>query len=132
MSAPINPVPFLKNVGFSGNLLVIATAIAGAESSFIPDRYNPEASYFAARGIPLATAQNEGSRGLFQIFQWEHPMFAGWDLDDPQINCCAMSIIWFEAGKSFNPWSTYRIAPPAYEAHLTQAQAYVAAASSTA
>lgn len=104
-----------KNVGFAADF-AIARAIAQAESSGNPDEYNPEAQFFEERNMSPSAADDRGSYGLWQIFSFEHPEFAGWNLKDPQINACAMAIVYFRAGKSFSPWSTYRSG--AYEKFL--------------
>lgn len=129
MSAPIDGkivAQVARNVGFTGELLRVAVAIAKAESSWDATAYNPEADFFKSRGVAHPNGTNEGSSGLWQIFRGEHPEFEGWDLTIPQINACAMSMIWYRAGKSFDPWSTYRILPAAYLKYLPDADAAVA------
>lgn len=123
----VNAAIYASAVGFTGESLAIAVALAYAESSCIPTAYNSEAAFFEKRGYVHPADTGEGSKGLWQIFEFEHPEFAGWNLFDPQINACAMAMVWYRAGKSFNPWSTYRVQPPAYQSHLAQAQTDVAA-----
>lgn len=123
----INAVPFIRNVGFTGDNLVTAVAIAYAESGCNPDVYFAEASFFEKRGYTHPADTGQGSTGLFQIFAFEHPEFAGWNSRDPQVNCCEMAMIWYRAGRVFTPWSTFRVPPPAYLKHVDQAKADIAA-----
>lgn len=130
MSEPIDGkivAQVAKNVGFSGEELRIAVAIAKAESAWKADAYFPEADFFAARGYAHPSDTGQGSAGLWQTFEFEHPEFAGWNHFDPQVSACEMSMIWLRAGRSFNPWSTFRVQPPAYVNHLAEADAAIAA-----
>jgi hypothetical protein len=90
------------NAGFSGPDLATAVAIALAESSGIPTKYNAET---AARG---GTPQGKGSYGLWQIYLNKHPEFAGWDLFDPQTNANAAYSIYSRRG-GFSDWATYSV-----------------------
>lgn len=92
--------PFARNAGFTPDVLEIAIAIALAESGGDPDAYNPE----TAAGAPAG----EGSYGLWQIYRKAHPLFATWNLRDPQTNACAASIVYQSARNSFGPWSTFQ------------------------
>lgn len=78
----------------------IAAAIAQAESSGIPTRYNPET---AAKG---GTPQGQGSYGLWQIYLKAHPEFAGQNLYDPQANAAAMYAV-SNGCTNFTPWTTF-------------------------
>lgn len=88
------------NAGFSGPDLATAVAIALAESSGNPTKYNPET---AARG---GTPQGQGSYGLWQIYLKMHPEFAGANLFDPQTNANAAYSIYSKRG-GFSDWTTY-------------------------
>jgi hypothetical protein len=89
-----------SNAGFSGPDLATAVAIALAESSGNPGKYNPET---AARG---GTPQGQGSYGLWQIYLKMHPEFAGANLYDPQTNANAAFSIYSRRG-GFSDWTTY-------------------------
>jgi Lysozyme like domain len=94
--------------GFSGSDLQTAVAIALAESSGNPSAYNPE----TAAGTP----DGEGSFGLWQIYLFAHPEFAGLNLYDPQTNANCAYQVYSESG-GFSPWSTYNSG--AYTAYLS-------------
>lgn len=96
---PTTIAQYARNAGFSGPDLVVAVAIAYAESSGNPNAYNPE----TAAGTP----QGKGSYGLWQIYLKAHPEFASWNLYDPQQNANAAYSVYQAAGFSFRPWSTF-------------------------
>lgn len=103
--------------GFRGADLVIAVAIALAESSGNPRAYNPE--------VAAGTPEGQGSKGLWQIYTKVHPEFAGWDLYDPQQNAHAAYSVYRAAGFSFRPWSTFKFGN--YLARMNDAQQGVSA-----
>ena len=86
-----------KNAGFSGTDLIIAVAVAIAESSGNPQAYNPE--------VEAGTPSGQGSYGLWQIYLKAHPEFSGQNLYDPQINANAAYRVFQEQG--WSAWSTY-------------------------
>lgn len=88
------------NAGFSGADLATAVAIALAESQppGNPNSYNQE--------LRAGAPQGKGSYGLWQIFLFKHPEFAGWNLYDPQTNANAAFALYQQAG-GFSPWATY-------------------------
>jgi hypothetical protein len=98
--------------GFQDNDLVVAVAVALAESGGNPLAYNPE----TAAGTP----QGRGSVGLWQIYRKAHPEFDSWDLTDPQTNANAAFSVYSAAGQSFSPWSTFNNG--AYISRLSDAQ----------
>jgi lysozyme-like protein len=98
---------YAQNAGFSGYDLQLAVAIAFAESSGIPTKYNPEKQ--------AGTPPGRGSYGLWQIYLKEHPEFAGQNLLDPQTNANAAYSVYSRAG-GFWPWSTYN--SRAFEAYM--------------
>jgi len=106
------------NAGFSGADLATAVAIALAETNppGNENSYNPETQ--------KATPQGQGSYGLWQIYLWKHPEFAGLNLMDPQTNANAAYQLYAQHG--FAPWSTYGSGK--YQAYLGQAIAAVQAA----
>lgn len=109
---------FARNSGFSGCDLVIAVAVALAESGGNARAYNPES---AARG---GTPQGQGSYGLWQIYEKQHPEFQGEDLFDPQKNAQAAFDVYSAAGNSFAPWATFDphdCTTPLYISHLPAA-----------
>lgn len=91
--------------GFTGQALVTAIAIAGAESSFNPG---------ALGDIALMDAKWGASVGLWQIRSLKHwNMYTGADamrdaskLTDPYYNARAAYAI-SKGGTNFSPWSTY-------------------------
>ena len=94
--------------GFTGRDLVVAVAVAGAESSYTPTVRN---------GI--------GASGLWQILERAHPdLFARYDWRDPAQNAAMAYSVWKVAGRSWTPWTTWTTG--AYRAHLLEAQAAVA------
>jgi len=108
---------YAANAGFEGADLIMAVAIALAESGGRVDAYNPE----TAAGTP----EGKGSYGLWQIYLKAHPEFEGVDLYDPQNNANAAYAIYEAAGESFRPWSTFKNL--AYVSHLDDARKQVPA-----
>lgn len=106
------------NAGFPGADLATAVAIALAETNppGNENSYNPEAQ----KGTP----QGQGSYGLWQIYLWKHPEFAGLNLMDPQTNANAAYQLYAQHG--FAPWSTYGSGK--YQAYMGQAIAAIQAA----
>jgi hypothetical protein len=95
--------------GFRGNNLVIAVAVAGAESS-----YNP------------LVRNSIGASGLWQILQSAHPdLFARYDWRDPAQNAAMAYSAWRAAGDAWIPWTTWTSG--AYLTHLPEARAAVTA-----
>ena len=95
--------------GFTGPDLVIAVAIAGAESS-----YNPR------------VRNSIGASGLWQILERAHPdLFARYDWRDPAQNAQMAQAVWQAAKRSWTPWTTFTSG--AYRGHLLEAQAAVSA-----
>lgn len=90
------------DAGFTGSDIGVAAAIAMAESSGNPNKYNPEPQ---AKG---GTPEGQGSYGLWQIYLKKHPEFAGVDLFDPRNNAAAAYDVFQKAGGSFDPWTTFR------------------------
>lgn len=87
---------YAHGAGFSGDDLVVAVAVALAESG-------------GNTGVVGDLALTPGgSIGLWQINLKYHPEFAGSDLTDPAANAAAAFSIYSAAGNSFNPWSTYK------------------------
>lgn len=92
------------SAGFQGDDVNVAAAIAMAESTGDPNAYGD-----AAEG---------GSLGLWQINLHYHPEYQGDpnQLYTPATNAAAAYKVWLQAGRSFNPWTTYRCpcgSPPA-------------------
>jgi len=102
-------VQLAQNAGFSGNDALTAAAIALAESSGVPTKYNAETQ----AGTPLG----KGSFGLWQIYLYKHPQFSGWNLYDPQTNANAAFQVYQSEG--FRAWTTYKTG--AYLKYLPQA-----------
>lgn len=84
--------------GFSGSDVNVAAAIALAESSGNPSKYNPETQAGAPPG--------QGSYGLWQIYLFKHPEFAGSNLYDPATNAAAAFQVYQREG--FRAWTTYK------------------------
>jgi hypothetical protein len=89
---PTTIAGYAQNAGFAGEDLLIAVAIAYAESS----------------GDPQAVGDNGDSIGLWQINLPNHPEYQGQDLTNPQVNANAAYAIYSAAGNSFSPWSTFK------------------------
>jgi hypothetical protein len=100
---------YAKNAGFSGPDLLIAVAIAYAESSG-----NPNAKGDLDLGVSI---------GLWQINLRAHPEYTEQELYDPQTNADAAFAIYSAAGNSFRPWSTFKNG--AYSAYLDDAKGEV-------
>jgi len=99
--------------GFTGEDLVTAVAVAGAESDYRP------------------TARNSiGASGLWQILQSAHrDLFAGGaDWRDPAVNAAMAFRVWTDA-HGWQPWTTWT--GGAYRAHLPEARAAVATTAGT-
>lgn len=86
-------VAYLHGAGFSGNDLIIGTAVAKAESG-----WNTNAR--------LHTSQ-EDSRGVWQINLYAHPQYDGKKLYDPQYNAAAAKQVYNNSHHSWHPWTTY-------------------------
>jgi hypothetical protein len=102
--SPVTIYSLAVNAGFSGADAVTAVAIALAESSGNANAYNPELAAQAVNGAP----DGQGSAGLWQIYQFAHPEFAGENLYDPQTNANAAFAVYSSAGNSFTPWATFK------------------------
>lgn len=87
---------YAGNAGFVGSDLVMAVAVALAESSGNPG---------AVGDLAITPG---GSVGLWQINIKYHPEFTGQNLTDPQTNANAAYSVYLAAGSSFSPWSTYK------------------------
>lgn len=101
-----------STAGFTGGDLVIAVAVAYAESS----------------GNPNSVGDNGDSIGLWQINLPNHPEYQGVNLTDPQTNANAAFAIYSAAGNSFSPWTTFRNG--AYQQNIDQANSDVSASNS--
>lgn len=112
---------FASNAGFRGQALDTAVAIARAESGGNPADYDPETAFFKEHDFHPDVAFGRGSVGLWQIFRHEHPEFDSWNLEDPQTNACAASLIVARAHGRFEAWSTYTSGK--YRAFLPSGQA---------
>lgn len=95
---PKQIVGYAAQAGFTGDMLVTATAVALAESQGSTTAYNPE----TAAGTPYGS----GSRGLWQIYGYAHPNYNNNTLYDPLTNARAAFAI-SSSGHNFSPWSTY-------------------------
>ena len=111
-SAPWTIAGVASNAGFAGSDLVIAVAIAYAESSGNPN----------AEGDKDANG-NPTSIGLWQIHFTVHPEFDEQSLYDPQYNANAAFSIYTAAGNSFSPWTTFGSGK--YQNYSDQAQSDV-------
>jgi Lysozyme like domain len=85
------------NAGFAGADLDTAVAVSLAESHGDPSAYNSESQ----KGTP----PGQGSYGLWQIYLWKHPEFAGINLMDPQENARVAYQLYSQHG--FTPWATF-------------------------
>lgn len=114
---------YARTAGFAGGDLIIAVAIALAESSGDPN----------AIGDKTLAPDNGPSYGLWQINmgQKAHAAeFAGQNLFDPQVNANAAFQIYKNAGMTFRPWATFtqnnpKTGQPYYISHLDAANADV-------
>jgi hypothetical protein len=86
---------YASNAGFQGSDLVMAVAVALAESSGDPNAVGDK-----------VVAAPYGSVGLWQINTKAHPEYDHNQLTDPQYNANAAHDIYQRAG-GFSPWSTY-------------------------
>lgn len=94
--------------GFRGEDLVMAVAIAGAESSYVPNVRN-----------------SIGASGLWQILQPAHQdLFARYDWRDPAQNALMAHSVWTTADRSWTPWTTFT--GGAYRSHLPEARVAIA------
>jgi hypothetical protein len=102
---------YVHAAGFAGNDLVIALAVAYAESGW----------QYSAKGGP----NNNGTYdwGLFQINDVHKPTAN--EKTNPLANAKAAHRVYAAAGNSFTPWATYKSG--AYKGHLVPAKAAVAA-----
>lgn len=100
---------YAANAGFQNDDLIVAVAIALAESSGNPQAHGD------------LTLKGSGSYGLWQIYSHAHPEFGPdfTQLFDPQTNANAAYQVFKAAGNSFTPWSTFNNA--AYAKYLDQA-----------
>lgn len=95
--------------GFRGEDLVIAVAVAGAESSYDP-----------------LVRNSIGASGLWQILQRVHQdLFARYDWRQPADNAAMAFSVFTAAGRSWLPWTTWTSG--AYLSHLAGARSAVAA-----
>jgi lysozyme-like protein len=94
-----------QNAGFDADAPT-AAAIAVAESGGDPDAYNKESQAVGYHGRTDAE-DGKGSYGLWQIYLFLHPEFAGQDLTDPETNANAAYRVFSDA-KGFHPWSTFK------------------------
>jgi hypothetical protein len=115
--SPMDIAELAASAGFQGADLTVAVAIALAESGGDAGAYNPE----TAAGAP----QGKGSYGLWQIYLYKHPEFAGENLLDPQANANAAFAVYSAAGNNFTPWTTFTHGT--YMAHLDEASQYLSA-----
>lgn len=98
----VNITDYAKRAGFTGNDLIIAVAIAYAESSGDP---NARGDRRDENDPDTAT-----SYGLWQIHWTVHPetyVNNPTELFDPQNNANAAFIIYTRAGNTFRDWSTF-------------------------
>jgi lysozyme-like protein len=99
-----------KNAGFAGADLVIAVAVALAESGGDP-------GVIGDIDVPVP---GSASYGLWQINSHYHPEF-GPDFNlllDPTVNASAAFSVYQAAGNRFTPWTTFKSG--AYAAFLDQ------------
>lgn len=108
-------VTHARNAGFDGSDLIVAVAIALAESGGNPRAYNPE--------IAAGTPQGMGSYGLWQIYRKVHPEFTTWNLYDPATNARAAFAVYKAAHNTFKPWSTFIY--DKYTAHLDDVESAI-------
>lgn len=90
---------YAYNAGFRGIDLIIAVAVAMAESGGDTGAYNPETA--------AGTKQGSGSRGLWQIYGAAHPEFNNDSVYDPAKNAQAAYSVYKAAGGRWTPWSTF-------------------------
>ena len=104
-----------RAAGFSGRDLVVAVAVAGAESGW------------------RATATNVNTNasvdyGMWQINSVHADLLASGDWRDPYSNAQMAHSVWADAGGSWTPWTTYTSG--AYLSRLSAAQKAVGGSSS--
>lgn len=78
---------------FRGDQLVIAVAVAKAESG-----WNTDSRYVSSQ---------EDSRGLWQINTYAHPNFNRTSLYDPEYNAMAAWQVYSDSNHTWRPWTTY-------------------------
>lgn len=105
---PVEVARVAAAAGWRGNALVVAVAVALAESGGNPNAH--------------ALTSREDSRGLWQINIRAHPEYASAQLYDPKVNAQAAHTIWVKSG--WGPWSTHNSG--AYLLHMPTAEAAVA------
>jgi hypothetical protein len=98
-----------RQAGFTGTDLLVAVAIAYAESGGNSD----------AVGDTTLAPKRGPSIGLWQIDIGIHPEYTKEQMVDPLNNARAAYQLYIRAGNSFAPWTTYKSG--AYTAFLTQA-----------
>jgi hypothetical protein len=96
-----------RRAGFAGADLVVAVAVAGAESGWVPDATN-------------ANTNGSTDFGLWQINSVHATILAGGDWRDPYDNARMAYRVWAEAGRAWTPWVTYNTG--AYRSHLPTAR----------
>jgi hypothetical protein len=87
---------YAKSVGLSGQALILAVAIALAESGGNPAAHNPG----------NGTTDIEDSYGLWQINILAHPEYSASKLTDPHYNAQAMFTI-SRGGSDWTSWGSY-------------------------
>jgi hypothetical protein len=98
-----------QEAGFTGNDLVTAVAVAGAESGYRP-----------------AVRNSIGASGLWQILQSAHQdLWSMGDWRDPAVNARMAYSVWKAAGRRWTPWTTYT--GKSYAKYVPMAQTAVAA-----
>lgn len=78
---------------FRGDQLVIAVAVAKAESG-----WNTDSRYVSPQ---------EDSRGLWQINTYAHPQYNRTSLYDPEYNAMAAWEVYSASNHTWRPWTTY-------------------------
>lgn len=99
--------------GFTGHDLLVAVAVAGAESG-----WNPTATHL----------NDDGSTdyGTWQINSVHAELLAAGDWRDPYSNALMAHRVWADAGSSWTPWTTFTSG--AYLTRLTSAAAAIGGA----
>lgn len=97
-----------KSAGFQGNGLIVAVAVAMAESGGNPNAHN--------------VTPQEDSRGYWQINVRAHPTYRLMNLYDGRVNARAAYQI-SNGGLNWRPWTTYTSG--AYKAHISAASGAV-------
>jgi hypothetical protein len=97
--------------GWTGQDLLIAVAIAGAESTWNPDAMN-------------RNSNGSTDYGMWQINSVHVQVLASGDWRDPYDNALMARKVWAEAGSSWTPWVTFNTG--AYLTHLDTARTAVA------